>query len=145
MNEQMLELYNAVIDHADLEIDTIIDAANYGADSGFGGFTKNVDCIKFWDKNELVILEYSQEMAEELGEKNWMMMYSSFGRSDMIDDGEGFKTLGAWFILEEVGRWLEENRNEVEALDDEEDEEEEHEERVKEQMIEGIKKVGLTE
>ena len=103
----MKELYQAIKEHSNLEDETIIEAGNHGADCGFSGFIYNADCIEFWDDNNTLLQEWAQEQAEEFGHNNWLEMFSTFGRSDMLEIKDGFKVLGAWFALEEVGRWLE--------------------------------------
>lgn len=106
------ELYKAIKKHVDLEDETIMDAGTHGADGGFGGFTYNNDCIDFFDENSDLIQEFAIEEAEQMGYKNWMEMVASFGRADMLNMVDGYKVLMAWYVLEEVGRWLENNKDE---------------------------------
>jgi len=106
----MEKLHDAIKEHSDLEDANIIDAGVHGADAGFGGFTYDIDCIEFWDNNSALIQEFSQEEAEEFGHANWLELYSTFGRKDMLDSEDGYKVLGAWFVLEAVGRWLEDKQ-----------------------------------
>ena len=109
----MQELYNAIKEHADLENIEIMDAGNHGADGGFHGFIYNGDCIVFWEKNEELILDLAIDRAEAMGFDNWLELFNTFNRKDMLIFNFGYKVLGSWFILEEVGRWLE-DKNEQE-------------------------------
>jgi len=107
----MEKLYEAIKQHSELEDESIIDAGNHGADAGWSGFTYNSDCIEFYDKNEDLIHDFIVDQAEGLGYKNWMEMFSNFVRADMLDMKEGWKVLAAWFVLEEIGRWLDYEKN----------------------------------
>ena len=106
----LTKLHKAIKDHSDLEDDSIKDAGEYGADGGFGGFIYNNDCIEFWDNNSSLIQEFAQDEAEQFGHDNWLEMFSNFGRKDMLEIEDGYKILGAWYVLEEVGRALTDNR-----------------------------------
>lgn len=108
-NEPILELFRAIRKHSELEIDDIISAANHGADGGFAGFTYNSNCIEFYDNNSSLIQEYTIEQAEKWAYKNWMEMVIEFNRSDMLNINNGYKILLSWYILEQVGWWLEDN------------------------------------
>lgn len=119
---EMKELVEAIKAHSELENSQIIDAANYGADGGFGGFTWYTDTDEFYDKNKEAIWELLEEPAENMGCKNVMEMISQSGRSDMACTDEGFKCLCSWFALEEAGRWLEDNLDELEEDSEEDDE-----------------------
>lgn len=100
------KLYKAIKEHCDLEDVSIVDACNHGADCGFSGFTYNGDCIEFWDNNSALIQDFAQEQAEEFGYNNWFELFATFGRKDLLELPDGYKILGAWFVLEEVGRQL---------------------------------------
>lgn len=107
------ELLVAIKEHSGLDESEIIDAGNHGADSGFSGFTYNTDAVEFYDTNEEAIYDLLRETAESMGNKNIDELVSTFSRSDMLDTAEGRKVLLAWFALEEVGRWLENQKSEV--------------------------------
>jgi len=48
--------------------ENLIDCANHGADSGFGGFTYTLDCVLFFQKNRPAIRAILKETASEFGE-----------------------------------------------------------------------------
>jgi len=102
----MEKLYKAVLKHSELTNDDLKEISEHGADGGWCEFIYNVDCIRFWDNNSELIQKYSQEQAENMGHKNWLVMFSTFGRADMLDGVDGYKILGAWFILESVAHWF---------------------------------------
>ena len=104
------KLRQAIKDHSNLEDSSIRDAGNYGADGGFSGFIHYEESYDFYDNNKTLIHEFCQSQAEDLGYKNWMSMFAEFNRADMLEQEDGFKVLAGWFVLEEVGRWLEDNR-----------------------------------
>lgn len=122
------KLYRAIKDHADLEDDTIRKAGQHGADAGWGGFTYTSDCVEFYNDNERAIWELAQEMADSMGHKSPVEMFSTFNRKDMLDDPDTFKNLLAWFALEEVGHWLDDNPHEGDDFAEEEKADEEEEE-----------------
>lgn len=109
---QIQKLYQAVKEHSGLEDTDIIEAYNYGADSGFSGFIFNADCIDFYDEYKTIIHDYITEYVSNYTEySNWFEMVANFNRSDMLDIEDGYKILLSWFILEEVGCWLEEKED----------------------------------
>jgi hypothetical protein len=118
------KLYQAIKAHSDMDDDQIKEAGEHGADAGWPEFTYTQDAVRFYKKHEADIWELAREMAEDMDEPNVLAMVSKFNRADMCDDPDNFKTLMAWFALEEVGRWLENNPQESEEDPDEEDEEE---------------------
>lgn len=135
----MRALYRAVKEHSGLEDDSIVDAGRHGADAGWGNFTYYSDTVAFYDKNEDLIWELVNEMADDFGQKP-MELVASFGGAKDIYGSDQFKNLLSWFALEEVGRWLadnplermdadeeDEDDNEDADLDDEEDEESDEE------------------
>ena len=125
-NETKQELYEAIAKQMGYDLDKpeevaelhgdLRDVANHGADTGWGGFTYTTDCVKFHDENEDAIWDLAREMAEEMGEPNVPALVAGFARSSMADSADGFKSLLAWFALEEVAR-------EVSDMGDEEDDE----------------------
>lgn len=132
----MEALYRAVKEHSGLEDDSIVDAGRHGADAGWGGFTYYQDTTTFYRLNEGLIWSLVQENADSFG-MTPMELIASFGGAKHVYDGDQLENLLAWFALEEVGRWLEDNPDERtdddEAgdddesadLDDEEDDESE--------------------
>jgi hypothetical protein len=105
------------------------DAAEHGADGGFGGFTYSNDCRDFVRRNKAAIKEAVQEMARDLGEDEIQMIrgfncLSTRGRTEihydcmtsevasvLYGDGSDAGDMAAkiydalaWFALEEVGR-----------------------------------------
>lgn len=124
MSDVYKRLYDAIKEHAHLEDETIIDAGKHGADAGWGGFTYYKDTCAFYEKNSDDIWELLSQMADDMGEKNPVALIAGFNRADSITDKDTFENLLAWFALEEVGRWLEDNPQEQ---SDEEKEETESE------------------
>jgi hypothetical protein len=112
-----MELYNellaAIKEHSELDDTEIIDAGTHGADAGWSGFTYNEDAANFYDANEENIYELLNQTADEMGYKSVDALVATFTRSDMLATPEGRKVLLAWFALEEVGRWLENQKSEV--------------------------------
>lgn len=104
----MQELYDAIKEHCDIEDDSMVDAANYGASAGFCGFTYYHDTCKFYDDNERIIMPYLDELAENMGYDNALKWVSTLPAIDIVGDIDQLKNLYSWIILEEVGRWVEE-------------------------------------
>ncbi len=105
-DEQAVQLLQAIREHSDLGLASIRDAANYGADSGFAGFTYTTDGAEFTDKNAALLDELLQLDSEEFGYDDVANFVASFNRSDMTDTLDGYKCLVAWWALETAGRWL---------------------------------------
>jgi hypothetical protein len=106
------KLYRAIKNHSELEDYSIIEAGQHGADAGWNGFIYTKECIEFYEQNESDIWELLREESESMGYKNPQEMISGFRRQDMLDDPDQFKNLLAWFALEEIGRWLEDDPSE---------------------------------
>lgn len=98
------KLVRAIRKHGGLTDEEIIDAANHGADSGFGGFVYVADTVRFYDANQEEIWQLLSDSASEMGESIHSLI-GSF-RTEYYDL-DSFKNLMAWFALEEAGRWLE--------------------------------------
>ncbi len=109
-DEQATQLLRAIREHAGLELSSIRDAGNYGADAGFGGFTYTQDGADFYDANEDLIYDMLREDANQLGYDSPDALVASFSRSDMLETPDGRKCLLAWYALEEAGHWLEMRR-----------------------------------
>lgn len=105
--ETYKKLFKAIRKHSNMSSKEIIDAGNYGADTGWPGFTYTSDCVDFYQANEDDIYELLNETTESMGLNNIEQLVASFTRSDMLSWPDGRKNLLAWFALEEVGRWLE--------------------------------------
>ena len=102
----MLDLLKAIKEHSGLSLQSIHDAGRYGADGGLSGFIHNTEAAEFFDKNSEIIWDHLTEEAEGMGHSNPMEMVANFGRADMLHSFEGFKVLLAWYVLESVGQWL---------------------------------------
>ena len=100
------DLVKAVKKHGNLENDELIQAAEHGADAGWGGFTYYKDTTEFYDKNEELIWDLLEEQADSMGSKNIMEFIGGFARADSITNIHTFKNLLAWYALEEAGRYL---------------------------------------
>lgn len=105
-NQEYVQMLRAIREHSGLELASIRDAGNHGADSGFGGFTYTVDGAEFYRKNSDVIDEMLQDDADSFGYKSVAELISNFGRADMADTRDGRDCLLAWYALEETGRFL---------------------------------------
>lgn len=106
----MQELYDAIKAHCDLEDESMIDAANHGADGGFNGFIYYTETVAFYDKNEEIILDYLEGLADNMGYDNVYEFVASLPAIKNVGDIDQLKNLYSWIILEEVGRWVEENK-----------------------------------
>ena len=84
-------------------LQSMCEVAEYGADTGWPGFTYTSDCVAFYEKNEEAIYALLHEVAEAFGQEVAELI-ATFARSDMADTPDGHKNLLAWFALEEVGR-----------------------------------------
>ena len=60
------DLVKAVKKHGGLDDQELMDAAEHGADSGWGGFTYYKDTTEFYDKNEELIWELLEGQADEV-------------------------------------------------------------------------------
>jgi len=107
MNDsQAISLIRAIREHAGLELSTIRDAGNYGADAGFGGFTYYGDTSDFVAANRSLVWEILSGDADDFGFDSVPAFVASFNRADIADDETGFDCLIAWYALETAGRWL---------------------------------------
>jgi hypothetical protein len=96
-----------------------VDVSRHGADNGFSGWIYYHETMNFFKKNQDLILEYAEQMADELGE-DMLKMIQGFGvfRKDPISQNALAKAIYtgrgdnaaivhnvlAWFALEEVSR-----------------------------------------
>jgi len=129
MKESLINAVLSQIEGNDVDLDTADkdtiqvakDAGSNGADAGWSGFTYYSDTIEFFESNRKDILNLAKEYAEESGQtvdemcKHWrcmdgvdsvlMVLLDGEDHDDYTQVANGF----AWFALEEVGRWLEDN------------------------------------
>lgn len=89
---------------AEEEPSVIEDVANYGADTGWGGFTYTTDCVEFYEAHEAAIWDMLQDDADNFGYDNPMALVATFGRADMADSKDGLANLLAWYALEAICR-----------------------------------------
>jgi len=73
------------------------DIVNYGADTGWGGFTYTVEIDEFYDAHEDAIEDLLYETADSLGAQNSIVLVGSgpYGNHP-------YKTAAVWFVLVEV-------------------------------------------
>jgi len=105
-DEQAIQLLRAIREHSSLELDSIRDAAEYGADTGFGGFTYTTDGADFTRANRQLIWTLLADDADQYECSNVAEYVGTFQRADMADTEDGFDCLLAWYALETAGRWL---------------------------------------
>jgi hypothetical protein len=113
------DLLAAIQEHSGLERESIIDAANHGADSGFGGFTYYSDTSEFVSTYRGLVWQLLDQDAEEFGFDSVPAFVASFNRADLANDEAGFDCLVSWYVLESVGRWLEDHAEEIRAEEEE--------------------------
>ena len=107
-------------------LDTLKNVVNHGASIGFGGFIYYSDTIEFARKNQNSIIKLLEEEAESFGEEVAEMVFNfgDFRKSppDTDDKRDVYRFLSgakcketkipnlmAWFALEEVARFFEED------------------------------------
>ncbi len=105
------EALRAIRDHSGLELSSIRDAGRYGADAGWGGFTYYGDTSEFYAANKTLIWQILADDAEEFGHDNVPAFVASFNRADMAEDETGFECLTSWYVLESVGRMLDDRKS----------------------------------
>lgn len=103
-------LHKAIKKHSGMEDDEIIQAGEHGADSGWPGFTYYTDTVKFYDKNADDIWEVLDQVADDMGEGNALEMIAKFGGAKNVSDDQTFKNLMSWYALEEIGHYLQSER-----------------------------------
>jgi len=103
------KLYQAIKKHSGMDDAQIVEAGEHSADTGWPGFAYTNDCVEFYEANKADIWKLASEAADDRGMKSVPELVTTFGRADMAITADGFKTLMAWFALEEVGRWLANN------------------------------------
>lgn len=105
-----VELLCAIREHSGMELDSIRQAGEYGADAGWPGFTYTSDGADFYRANQRTIVNLLAEDAGAYGYDNVASFVASFTRSDMSDVADGYECLCAWYVLESVGRYMEDRR-----------------------------------
>jgi hypothetical protein len=117
MDERMSQLLAAIEEHSGLSRADIRQAGEHGADAGWGGFTYTSDGADFTRANRDLVWTLLADDADEFGHDSVASFVASFTRSDMADSQDGFDCLLAWYVLESVGRWIEDNSDELHAAD----------------------------
>jgi hypothetical protein len=103
-NEQYIELLQAIREHSGLELASIREAGEHGADAGWNGFIWTTEAAEFYRANSDTIDDMLQEDADAVGCADVASLIASFVRSDMADTRDGRDCLLAWYALESVGR-----------------------------------------
>ena len=93
------------------------DIAEHGADADFPEISYVSDCVTLYIQFESEIWEMLVEDSEGCGYKTPMEFISTFSRSDMADNSDGFKNLLVWFACERVARELEDEGFVFEEVD----------------------------
>ena len=106
-----LDLFRAIREHGGLSWRDIAEAGEHGADAGWSGFIYTGDGAEFYRNNRQDIDGLLLDGAMALGCDNVAEFMASFGRADMTNDGDSLDCLKAWFALEEVGRWIQDQRD----------------------------------
>lgn len=104
MSDTHKRLLKAIKSHSGMSKTEIREATQ--ADAGWPGFTYTVDGAEFYRAHSDDIDELLQEMADSLGHADVAELVASFNRSDMSDTRDGHDCLLAWFALEEVASYL---------------------------------------
>lgn len=95
----------------DPDYNPLEDVANYGADTGWPGFTYASDCVEFHDAHEEAIWELLNQEADDM-DLSVPAFIGGFGRADMAYSMNGLKNLLAWYALETVARRIVESEEE---------------------------------
>ena len=109
-DDTYVELLRAIREHSGMELSSIREAGEHGADAGWPGFSYTSDGADFYRANAATVWQLAADMADELGAPNVPALVGTFTRADMAETVEGFECLLAWFALEEVGRRLSDRR-----------------------------------
>jgi len=115
------QMINAIM-HRLGSTECIEDIVNNGADSGFSGFIYTEDCVKFWRKYKKDILKLLESASDNLGQSAVIIVkdFEYIRNSDYTENEIAEALYGkynqeydyiyntmAWFALEEVARWFE--------------------------------------
>lgn len=105
-DSQYIALLRAIREHSGMELDSIREAGEHGADTGWPGFTYTTDGADFYRANSRTIDAMLADDADDMGYPDVAALVASFVRSDMADTDDGRACLLAWYALEQVGRRL---------------------------------------
>ena len=105
-DEQYIHLLRAIRDHSGMTLNEIAQAGQYGADTGWPGFTYTSDGSEFVLHHRETIWTMLSDEAEELGYPDPCTFVGTFARADMAATLAGFDCLLAWYALERVGRHI---------------------------------------
>ena len=83
-------------------IRSAIDAAKYGANSGFHGFTYTREICGWVDAHQQELEEYANDWADGGGYASWFDLAGESVRFDSLDQAKEWL---AWFVLEFVGQY----------------------------------------
>jgi len=107
---QYIELLQAIREHSGLELASIREAGEHGADAGWSGFIYTTEAAEFYRANSDTIDDMLQDDADQMGCDDVAALIASFNRSDMADTRDGRDCLLAWYALESVGRMASDRR-----------------------------------
>lgn len=99
------------------------DVVSIGASGGFNGFVYHSDTIAFFRKNKKLIVEFTENFANDIGEdvidmvknfnclKGFELKNSQIGKilyARFSDNGDNVDIMNAlsWFALEEVAKYI---------------------------------------
>ena len=102
--------------HGGMTIAQMVEAGKHGADSDWPGFTYTTNAAEFTETYRAEVWDMLRQAAEEFGCPNVCAFIAGFKRSDMIETLDTFDNLLARYVLEEVGRWLGDNKRKAAAL-----------------------------
>lgn len=71
-----------------------------GAESGFPGFTDRLECVRFFDRYELVILDLAVILSERAGYRSIAALIADNGCASLLEVPGGYQKWMAWFALE---------------------------------------------
>ncbi len=110
-DETYTKLLHAIREHSGLELATIRQAGEHGADAGWGGFTYYSDTCAFTAANRSAIMDAISDDADEFGQTVPEFIASwTCAQNGGMDDETGFDNGLAWYALEAVGRRLADRR-----------------------------------
>lgn len=105
-DEQYVRLLRAIRDHSGMTLQEIAQAGEYGADTGWPGFTYTSDGAEFVRVNRETIWAMLNDDADDFGYADPCTFVGTFARADMTATPAGFDCLLAWYALEAVGRHI---------------------------------------
>ena len=87
------------------------DVLRSGADAGWSGFTYYKDTCAAYDEYESEIWERLSDDCDNMGDDSILSMISCFGGAKNVYNGDQFKNLLVWYMLEETCRNLDNNHS----------------------------------